>query len=120
VHRTLLFEGPCVLEDFTSGDFNFFNYISTLFVHVQFGIQGKSKVFEVVNFADLFIVRVRESGLDYPGSLTLTCFVGGSFVQNYNLAFSFPIIYFCSVILSPVLGYCDHFVEFLCAVSAEA
>jgi len=119
VHCTLSFEGPCILEDFTSGNFDFFYYISTLFAHVQVGIQGISKVFEVVNFADLFIMWVRESGLGYPGSLPLACFVGGGFVENNNLAFSCPMIYFCSMILSPVLGYCDHFVEFLCAVRAE-
>jgi len=119
VHRTLLFEGPCILEDFTGGNFHFFYYISTLFVHVQVGIQGKSQVFEVVNFVDLFVMWVRESGLGYPGSLPPACFVGGSFVENNNLAFSCPIIYFCSMILSPELGNRDHFVEFLCAVGAE-
>ena len=88
VHRTLLFD----------------HHISTLFVHVQVGIQGKSQVFEVVNFADLFVMWVRESGLGYPGSLPPACFVGGSFVENNNLAFSCPIMYFCSMILSPVWG----------------
>jgi len=117
--HSVVWRPPCILANFTGGDFNFFYYISKLFVHIQIGIQGKSQVFEVVVFADLFIIWVRESGLGYPGSLTPTCFVGGSFLKNNNLAFSCPIIYFCSIILSPVLGYRDHFVEFLCAVSAE-
>ena len=56
VYHTMLFEGLYILEDFTSCNFDFFHYISTLFVHVQVRIQGKSQVFEVVDFVDLFIM----------------------------------------------------------------
>ena len=38
-------------------------YFSAVFVHFHFGIQGESQVFEVVNFADHFVVRVGESSL---------------------------------------------------------
>jgi len=58
-----LFECPCILENFTSSDFDFLYYIITVFVHFHFGIQGESQVFEVVNFADHFVVRVGESSL---------------------------------------------------------
>jgi len=76
VHLALLFECPCILENFTSSDFDFLYYVITVFVHFHFGIQGETKVFKVVNFAKHFIVRVGESSLGDPGSFAPFCFVG--------------------------------------------
>ena len=121
VHLSLLLECPCILENFTSSDFDFLYYVIAMFVHFHFGIQGhgESQVFEVVNFADHFVVRVGESSLSDPGSLAPLRFAGGGFIKNYDFTFSFPVIYFCSVVLSPVLYHCDHFVKFFHAVSAK-
>ena len=47
---------------------------------------------------------VRDSGLGYPGSLPPTCFVVRSFVESINLAFSCPIIFCWSMILSSSVG----------------
>ena len=58
-----------ILKNFTSSNFDFLHYIITVFVHFHFGIQGESQVFEMVNFADHFVVRVGESSLGDPGSL---------------------------------------------------
>jgi len=76
VHLALLFECPCILENFTSSDFDFLYYVITVFVYFHFGIQGESQVFEVVNFADHFVVRVGESSLGDPGSLAPLRFAG--------------------------------------------